>query len=78
MELQRALSFVCCGCGQGLDVVVHCSGKGLTDRTRPVAAVHVACPLCGQVNEVLFEPKGLIQVVRPAAALRSVPLPSNN
>jgi hypothetical protein len=78
MELLRSLSFLCCGCGHDIEATVKCEGPGLTDRTRPVAAVEIVCPTCGSANQVVFEIKGLIRDVRPAVPAWGVPSPSVN
>jgi len=79
MELECSLAFACDSCGLGIEARVHCAGPGLSDRTRPVAAVLLSCPHCGQDNQVLFEPKTtVIRAVRPAPPHYAAAQPSAN
>jgi len=78
MELQVILDFACCACGEAMSVTVKCSGKGLTEGSRTVAAVNVPCPSCSSVNQLYFEPNGTIHDVVPYQSPRGVPEPSVN
>jgi len=79
MELRVTLDFACCCCEQSVNVTVQCSGQGLAGEAgRPVVAVNVPCPTCGQVNQLFFEPGGAVRAVRPYPCFRSVPEPSVN
>jgi hypothetical protein len=80
MELRVTLDFACCGCEQSVNVTVQCSGQGLAGAAgRPVVAVNVPCPTCGQVNQLFFEPNGAVRAVRPYPCVRLLlPEPSVN
>ena len=79
MELQLSLDFDCCGCDAPVTVTVHCTGKALTDgREGGVASIKVACPTCGQGNQVYFEKGGSVRAVRPCYSPRPLPTPSLN
>ncbi len=60
------LDFACCSCNEPIGVTVHCEGKGLTDRRRPVAAFNVECPHCDERNRVYFETNGTVCRVGPS------------
>jgi hypothetical protein len=73
------LDFACCGCGGPVCVTLRCEGSGLSGAAaRSVAAVNVPCPDCGQVNQLLFEPRGRVRDVRPWPGLPAIPVPSRN
>ena len=79
MELNVTLDFACCSCEQPVAVTVHCSGNGLClNEGRTLAAVNVPCPMCGQINQLFFEPNGRVRSVRPYTCIRVVPEPSVN
>jgi len=78
MAVRLTLDFACGGCCQDVKVTVQCSGKGLQAALDPVATVNVPCPTCGQINQLTFEPNGLVHGVRLYAAPRQVPQPSLN
>jgi hypothetical protein len=78
MELNVSLEFACCHCSNYVGVTLKCEGKGLAAGLRTVAAVHVPCPSCNRVNQLLFEPSGRVRDVLPAAAPRQMPEPSLN
>jgi hypothetical protein len=75
MQLQLTLDFECCCCGNPVTVTLQCTGKDLNGQT---VAVNVPCPTCGQINQLLFEPQGGVQAVRPYPAVRAIPEPSVN
>ena len=64
MALKVVVDFVCCQCGQSLNVTLQCEGKGLSSDDA-VAAVLVPCPDCEEVNQVYFEPHGNVRRVSP-------------
>src|SRR5262249_20844685 len=64
-ELLLTLDFACCTCDHPVGVTVKCAGKGLKAGLRTVAAVPIACPHCGVVNELYFEPSGTVRGVAP-------------
>jgi hypothetical protein len=77
-ETRVSLEFACCGCEQTVGVTVQLSGKALPCAgPRGAARVNVPCPTCGEINQVVFEPDGAVQCVRPYAGFR-VPAPSLN
>jgi hypothetical protein len=79
MDLEVTLDFACCGCDDFLNVTVRCTSKGPTPvSVRSVAMVNIPCPMCGQVNQLLFEPGGTIRCVRPYRRFRQIPEPSIN
>jgi len=78
MEVTVTLDFACCACAGALSVTVKCAGKGLTAGARSVAAVTIACPDCGSVNKVYFEPCGTVRDVTPVRGARPLPEPSLN
>jgi hypothetical protein len=63
LELKVILDFACGSCEYEMNVTVKCKGQGLLDDDHSVAVVHVACPTCGSVNKVLFEPNGIVREV---------------
>jgi len=77
-ELLVTLDFACCTCGHTVGVTLHCSGKGLAAGLRTVAAVDIACPTCGAVNQLYFEPSGTVRDVVSATGPRPRPVPSVN
>ncbi len=62
-ELQVTLEFACCACEQAVHVTVKCAAKGLAETSQAVATVHVPCPHCGDVNDLMFEPNGRVRNV---------------
>ena len=76
MELKVILDFACCHCQGSVSVTVKCAGKGLATAGRTVAAVHVSCPTCGVVNQLLFEPNGTVRDVRPCEGVVTWPVPT--
>jgi len=79
MKLNVTLEFACCGCEQPVSVTVQCSGPE-PGRVGPheVAAVRVPCPNCGEINQLCFEPSGVVRSVRPYPCIRVPPEPSIN
>jgi hypothetical protein len=74
-----SLDFACCGCTGPVCVTLRCEGSGLAgEAARSVAAVNIPCPTCGQVNQLLFEPRGRVRDVRPWPGLPAIPEPSLN
>jgi len=66
MELNVTLDFACCCCEEAVSVTVQCSGTGpWQEADGALARVNVPCPICGQVNMLLFEPSGHVRSVRP-------------
>lgn len=79
MELTVTLDFACTQCRHAVSVTVQCSGKDLgLEAGRTLAAVNIPCPTCGQVNQLFFEPNGIVRSVRPYSCIRLVPEPSVN
>lgn len=78
IELLVEIDFDCCKCGFCVGVKLKCEGKGLEDGGNTVAAVNVACPHCHSVNQVLFEPHGVVRAVRPCRMTGRLPQPSLN
>jgi hypothetical protein len=78
MKLKVTLDFACSGCAKVLLVEVECSGSGLWAEGSPRAAVHLACPTCGAVNRVEFEPNGSVHEVTAACSWRMKLEPSIN
>jgi hypothetical protein len=77
-ELLVCMDFACCTCAHEMEVTVKCEGKGLAAGPRTVAAVNIACPYCGAVNRVCFEPSGTVRAVLPQQVSRLIPEPSLN
>lgn len=77
-ELDLTLAFACCTCDDTIHVRLHCAGVGLAGGYRSVAAVPLACPTCGSVLELCFEPNGTVRDVRPYDGPRPRPVPSVN
>jgi phage FluMu protein Com len=69
MELKVILDFACSVCAGSVNVILKCAGKGLTARTRTVAAVQIPCPNCQKVNQLYFEPNGTVRSVAPFQGL---------
>jgi len=61
-----------------MGVTLKCAGKGLAGGAHAVAAVKVPCPTCNQVNELYFEPSGMIHAVTPFQRKWRFPEPSLN
>jgi hypothetical protein len=78
IEMLVELDFACCSCGASIGVTLKCEGKGLIDGAHSVATVNVACPFCSDVNELCFEPSGMVRAVRPSHAVWGWPEPSWN
>jgi hypothetical protein len=78
LEVRTVLDFACCFCQQSVSVTVKCEGKGLAQGPGAVATCKVPCPTCGSVNQLYFEPSGVVRCVSPCPAHRSVPEPSVN
>jgi hypothetical protein len=55
LTLQLSLDFACCACNRPVGVTLKCEGDGLK-ALRPTAAVTLACPTCGALNQVEFSP----------------------
>jgi hypothetical protein len=73
------LDFACSGCSGPVCVTLRCEGEGLNGpAARSVAAINIPCPSCGQINELLFEPRGRVRGVRPRAYPLAIPVPSLN
>jgi len=66
-ELQVCLDFSCCLCDRPVGVTLKCAGSGLLGGLRSVAAVQVPCPNCNSVNQVYFEPCGIVRDVVPSS-----------
>jgi len=80
-ETCLTLDFDCCRCGGPVSVTVQCHGKGLsseTDTETTVVSTSVPCPGCGQINQLFFEPAGVIRAVKPYRCFRPLPVPSVN
>jgi hypothetical protein len=78
MELQVVLDFDCCSCAGTVGVTLKCEGKGLASDDGRVAAVRVPCPACSTINQLYFEPSGVIRAVLPVTLSRQIPEPSLN
>jgi len=79
MDLNVTLEFACCGCEQGVTVKVRCQGEALTQGGgSALAAVNVPCPTCGQINKLVFDPRGQVRSVRPCPSIRSFAEPCLN
>lgn len=64
--LQVSLDFDCCQCEHPIGVTLKCEGNNLTSGNNGVAAVNIACPTCGSLNQLLFDPSdGTVEDVRP-------------
>jgi hypothetical protein len=73
------LDFACSACGANMGVTLKCAGPGLASGGAHLAAqVHVPCPHCSKMNQVIFEPSGLVLAVRPCEAVCGIPEPSLN
>jgi hypothetical protein len=78
IEVLLDLGFDCCLCGGCVGVTLKCSGSGLAEAGHKAAAVKVPYPHCCGVNEVIFEPNGLILDVRSCRSARGILEPSLN
>jgi hypothetical protein len=76
--LQVVLDFDCYFCNHSVSVTLKCEGKGLLEEEKPVASVNVPCPTCGLVNQLLFEPSGMVRGVAPYKTPRHLLEPSLN
>jgi hypothetical protein len=77
-ERHVTLDFHCCDCEEPVGVTVLCRDKGSEWPPDGVVALNVACPACGEVNQVFFEPDGTLRRVRPLRRRLTVPAPSVN
>jgi hypothetical protein len=78
-ELQVTVSFACCGCEEPISVTVVCQGKASDEQ--PFAgkvSVNVPCPTCSEINQLLFEPGGVLHSVRLFRQRMVLPVPSVN
>ena len=79
MEIQLSLSFACCCCNLSITATLKCTGVGAANPAEAsIASVHVPCPDCGQVNQLVFDTRGKVRDVRPAALAQPAPEPSLN
>ena len=79
MEIQLTLDCICCSCRLPLTVTLKCTGVGVANPGEAsIASVHVPCPDCGQVNQLIFDTRGEVKDVRPAALAQPAPEPSIN
>ena len=79
MEIKLSLTFACCCCELSITVTLKCKGVGTTNPAEgAAAAINVPCPDCGQVNQLLFDTRGEVRAVRPAALAQPAPEPSVN
>jgi len=78
MELKVSLEFDCCNCTQPVGVTLKCQGKGLMTGHRSVATVKIPCPGCHAMNQLFFEPSGVVRAVSPCNYSLRVPEPSLN
>jgi len=79
MELTVTLDFCCCVCEEPVSVTVQCSGKGMASNpTQTLPAVHIPCPHCGLINQLVFELTGEVRSVKPCPLVRPLPEPSLN
>lgn len=65
LEVEVVLGFDCCHCHDPISVTLRCSGKGLEAGLHTVAAVKIPCPHCEGLNQIYFEPSGLLVDVQP-------------
>jgi hypothetical protein len=78
IEMLVELDFECYCCGCCVSVKLKCAGKGLTGGAHTVAAVKVPCPTCNNVNQLYFEPSGIVRAVRPCRTVCGFLEPSLN
>jgi len=57
IQVKVDVDFTCCSCGCSMGVTLQCEGKGLAQENAK-AAVNLACPTCGDINQLIFEPNG--------------------
>src|SRR5262249_40423284 len=77
LKVRTSLDFACCVCEQPVYVALECEGPGLFARD-PKAAVRVPCPACEKVNEVIFDPNGVVYAVAPYRSCLQANAPSLN
>jgi phage FluMu protein Com len=80
LELELALDWICCVCGQPMSVTLRCEGEGLADKTA-MAYVKVPCPTCHKNNQVIFHPDegAVYDVIPEEESIRyKIPVPSYN
>jgi hypothetical protein len=77
-EVRLTLDFACCHCGAPVAVTVECSGKGLEENERLVAAVSIPCPDCQRINQLYFDPGGTVHAVEPYRVPQRLAEPSMN
>lgn len=78
IEMLVDLDFACCACFGSLSVTVKCSGKGLIHAGQALAAVSVPCPHCHAINQLQFDPQGIVHAVQPVSPRNRLPTPSIN
>jgi hypothetical protein len=73
------LHFCCSFCGEPVSVTLRCEGPNLEgEAARQTVSLPIACPTCGQENELMFELSGRVRAVRRRAARPAIPVPSLN
>ena len=77
-ELMVNLDFACVACQSPVGVTVQCAGPKLTGGGQVLATVSVPCPHCQQINQVVFEPNGILHGVVSPPAPRPLPQPCWN
>jgi hypothetical protein len=65
MELQVILDFACHKCAGPVKVTLKCTGQALALKQSVLAEVSIACPHCGRVNRLTFDPNGNLHGVAP-------------
>ncbi|GIW80719.1 MAG: hypothetical protein KatS3mg105_2526 [Gemmatales bacterium] len=78
MELQVVIDFDCCVCTNAISATLKCEGVGLLAGPRTVASVNITCPHCEAVNQVCFEPTGIVRRVTPCYSSCCILEPSVN
>jgi hypothetical protein len=77
IALHLDLDFACCICGKAMGVTLRCDGVGLM-ADKPVAAVKVPCPTCGECNQLYFSPDGTLHGVERERIRYRLPEPCPN
>ena len=76
LSLLLCLKLNCTGCGDPIEMTLHCEGHGIADNEG--ACIKIACPCCGTKNQVIFTPDGTIHGVLRARTYERIPEPSLN
>jgi hypothetical protein len=79
-QVKNVILHFCCGfCCEAVTVTLRCEGPNLEgEAARQTVSLPLACPTCGQDNELVFELCGRVRSVRRRTGAPAIPVPSLN